>query len=81
MSVAISPNDCLARQPRSFKDSATTYMTKKTMIPTKEKLIKIPAGPALLRALPEPTSKPGPIIPGLTLGVQSIARQSETHLQ
>jgi hypothetical protein len=81
MSVAISPNDCLAHQPWLYRDLARTYMTKKTMIPTKEKLINTPAGPPLLRALPEPTSKPGPIIPGLTLGVHSLGCQSETYLQ
>jgi hypothetical protein len=38
-------------------------MTKKTMMPTSEKLIKTPPGPASLNAFPDPTSKPGPIMP------------------
>lgn len=54
-------------------------MTKKTMIPTKEKLINTPAGPPLLRALPEPTSKPGPIIPGQTLAcIRLVAKARHT---
>lgn len=38
-------------------------MTKKTIIPTREKLINAPAGPPSWSALPELTSNPGPIIP------------------
>jgi hypothetical protein len=38
-------------------------MTKYTIIPTSEKLIKTPAGPPSLNAFPEPTRRPGPMIP------------------
>lgn len=40
-----------------------SYITKKTMIPTSEKLMRIPAGPARRRAFPEPTRRPGPMMP------------------
>jgi hypothetical protein len=38
-------------------------MTKKTMMPTSEKLIRAPAGPPSCSALPELTSNPGPMMP------------------
>ena len=38
-------------------------MTKKTIIPTRVKLIRMPPGPASRSAFPEPTSRPGPMIP------------------
>jgi hypothetical protein len=40
-----------------------SYITKKTIMPTSEKLINAPAGPPSDKAFPELTSKPGPIIP------------------
>jgi hypothetical protein len=65
MSVASSPNDCLRiiNTKIFFKVKASSHMTKNTMIPTREKLIRIPAGPAKCKALPEPTNNPGPMMP------------------
>lgn len=51
-------------------------MTKNTITPTKAKLIKHPAGPPLLSALPEPTSNPGPIMPtGRRLATDRISSE------
>lgn len=62
--VAISPNDCLESvQNRLRPCSVSPYMTKNTMVPTSEKLMRIPAGPPWLSALPDPTNSPGPMIP------------------
>lgn len=67
INVAISPSDCLhsiiGEGLGKYHDQPSTYMTKNTIIPTREKLIKEPAGPPSWKALPELTSKPGPIIP------------------
>jgi len=52
MIVASSPRDCI---------------TKKTIIPTRMKLMRIPAGPARCKALPDPTSNPGPIMPPIAI--------------
>ena len=62
--VAISPSDCLYSLA-SFQNQrmCPNYMTKKTMMPTSEKLIRAPAGPPSCSALPELTSNPGPMMP------------------
>lgn len=52
INVASSPSDCI---------------TKNTMMPTKEKLMRVPAGPARCNALPEPTSRPGPMMPPIAI--------------
>jgi hypothetical protein len=56
-------------------------MTKKTMMPTSEKLIKTPPGPASLNAFPDPTSKPGPIIPTPNQHTRSYTEAITTNLQ
>jgi hypothetical protein len=77
INVASSPNDCLLRSLVSTwfvhdrcsqfdiirRGKSSSHMTKYTMSPTREKLIKIPAGPARCKALPDPTRRPGPMIP------------------
>jgi len=36
-------------------------------MPTKEKLMRMPPGPARWSALPEPTNSPGPIMPPIAI--------------
>lgn len=73
MRVASSPSDCLIGTVSVYQVNAKrlfvsghgswAHMTKKTRIPTSEKLIRIPAGPARCSAFPEPTRRPGPMMP------------------
>lgn len=55
-------------------------MTKKTIMPTSEKLIKAPAGPPSCSALPELTSRPGPIMPANTLVNSEYIKQCQRRL-
>jgi hypothetical protein len=64
ITVAISPRDCLQMSELTqASENCSPHITKKTIMPTKEKLISEPAGPPSCNAFPELTSNPGPMIP------------------
>lgn len=67
--VANSPRDCLEvgeLDDGKHDFAMNAYITKNTITPTREKLIRIPAGPARRSAFPDPTRRPGPMIPERT---------------
>lgn len=62
---AYSVNDPVTGNDRGYLSLRLHYI--EITISTRQKLIRIPAGPPEWRALPEPTSNPGPMIPPITI--------------
>src|SRR5687768_4069389 len=69
-----------AREEAERDTPGGTHMTKNTMIPTRLKEIETPDGPTGASTLPEPTSRPRPMIPPIAARKQKVGREADAQI-